>query len=210
MPALPTPASLPRGLRVILGGSFDPVHCAHAALADAVHRACEQAELIWVPAAQSPFKSDAPQASAADRCALLEAFLAERPGERLDRRELERPAPSYSLDTLRSMQAEHPHLRFALALGADAFAGIPRWQGAAELLERVILLVAPRPGLARPEAKVPGHPQARVHCLAMPPVDLSSTKLRAALADGIDPGRAALPLSVFKTIQQRGLYGWTN
>ena len=210
MPATPSSESLPRGLRVILGGSFDPVHSAHAALADAVQLAFEDAKLIWVPAAQSPFKSDSPQASAEDRCAMLEALLAMRTGECLDRRELERPAPSYSLDTLRSMQAEHPRSPFALALGADAYAGIARWRGASELLDRAILLVAPRPGQTEPSADVPSYPQARVHRLAMRPVDLSSTSIRAQLARGTDPGRATLPLPVLKTIQQRGLYGWAN
>ncbi len=202
--------SLPQGLRVLLGGSFDPVHAAHAQLADAVQQACREAELIWVPAAQSPFKSDAPQASAEDRCAMLEALLQGRPGESIDTRELGRPAPSYSLDTVRSMQAEQPEKSIAYALGADAFAGITQWHGASELLDRVILLVAPRPGLSMPRAEQPGFPQARVHLLAMPPVELSSTRVRAELAEGKDPGREALPLPVLQIIQQRGLYGWKN
>jgi nicotinate-nucleotide adenylyltransferase len=137
-------------------------------------------------------------------------LLAGRPGERLDRRELERAAPSYSLDTVRSMQAEHPQAPFALAVGADAFSGIAAWQGASELLDRVILLVAPRLGLDAPHREVPGCPQARVHRLDMQPVDLSSTGIRAAIALGTDPGRAALPMAVFETIQRRGLYGWTD
>lgn len=210
MPATHSSQTLPRGLRVILGGSFDPVHTAHAALADAVQLACPAATLIWVPAAQSPFKSDSPQASAEDRCAMLESLLALRSGEYLDRRELERPAPSYSLHTVQSMQAEYPHSPFALALGADAYAGIAAWHGVSELLDRVILLVAPRPGQSEPATEVAGYPQARVHRLAMQPVDLSSTGIRAALARGTDPGRARLPLPVFATIQQRGLYGWMN
>lgn len=202
--------ALPRGLRVILGGSFDPVHAAHVALADAVQAACQGAELNWVPAAQSPFKAHAPMATAEDRCALLEALLATRPGECLDRRELHRAGPSYSLLTVQSMQAEDPHRPLAFALGADAFAGIARWHGVAELLDRVILLVAPRPGQDAPRSVVPGYPQARVHRLAMQPVDLSSTGLRATLASGTDPGRATLPLAVFEAIKQRGLYGWTD
>lgn len=210
MPAFLSSESLPQGLRVLLGGSFDPVHGAHAALADAVQRSCREAELVWVPAAQSPFKSDAPQASDEDRCAMLEALLQSRPGESLDCRELSRPAPSYCLDTVLSMQAEDPQRSLALALGADAFAGITRWRGASELLDRVILLVAPRLGLPAPQAAVQGYPQACVHRLEMPPVELSSTSIRADLVRGMDPGRAALPLPVFQAIRQRGLYGWKD
>jgi nicotinate-nucleotide adenylyltransferase len=202
--------ALPQGLRVLLGGSFDPVHGAHAQLADAVQRTCRDAELIWIPAAQSPFKPEAPQVSAEDRRAMLHALLKERPGEQLDARELARPAPSYSLDTVRSLQEERPQRPLALAMGADTYAGITRWHGAAELLERVIVLVAPRPGLGQPQAELQGFDQARVHFLAMPPVELSSTSIRADLAQGRDPGRAALPLSVFQLIRQRGLYGWKD
>lgn len=200
----------PENLCVLLGGSFDPVHGAHLALADAVRASCPAAALIWVPAARSPFKSEMPQASNQDRCAMLAAVLADRPAEVLDQRELEREPPSYSLETVRALQAERGSQTLALAMGADAFSGIANWFGAAELIDRVVFLVAPRPGDPLPQLQIPGYPQARVYALPMAPVDLSSTWLREELAAGRDPGPDSLPRAVMQIIQARGLYGWAD
>jgi nicotinate-nucleotide adenylyltransferase len=204
----------PRGLRVLLGGSFDPVHAAHLALADAVQQACSPRELVWVPAARSPFKDDAPRAEEQDRLAWLRAVVEGRDGERVDDRELHRPAPSYTVDTLESFAEEDPSTPLALAMGADSLAGLARWHRAEELVRLAWILVAPRPESAADRVQdelatcQKQLPEARLCLLPMAPVELSATAIRAQLARGEDPGPERLPRVVFDGIRRRQAYGW--
>lgn len=201
----------------LLGGSFDPIHAAHLRLADAVHAHLAPDELCWVPAAQSPFKADGSHAAAADRLALLRLAVAGRPRERILTCELERPGPSWTVDTLRALAAERAPARFALIVGADTLIGMPRWREIETVLALAEVHYAPRPAdssAAQDALDAPAEavaalraqaPDAVVEPLPMEPIELSSTTLRAQLGRGEDPG-AALPPGVLDEIRRRGLY----
>ncbi|MAW59432.1 MAG: nicotinate (nicotinamide) nucleotide adenylyltransferase [Planctomycetes bacterium] len=195
---------------VILGGSFDPVHGAHLALAEAAQARGAVAELLWLPAARSPFKDAAPRIADADRVDLLRAVVEARPGERIELCELQRPAPSYMVDTLQLLKANGEERPLALLMGQDTLAGLPRWKQADELTRLAEFWVAPRPGAAPLDEQLVEVRQAlpglRVTTLDFVPTGLSSTALRACLARGEDPGAEALPRPVWELIQARRLY----
>lgn len=197
----------------LLGGSFDPVHAAHLALADAAH-GHGAVQVVWIPAAQSPFKPDGPRIEDEDRLALLQAAIQDRPGESIDLREWGRGGPSYTVETLRELTAEQPSTRWAWLMGEDSLASFLDWREAAEIAALAELWVAPR--LEAGASQLEQHasrvaaalPAARIERIPFAPQHARSTEIRARLAEGVDPGRALLPASVLHEIVARGLYGW--
>ncbi|MGH7733594.1 MAG: nicotinate-nicotinamide nucleotide adenylyltransferase, partial [Gemmatimonadales bacterium] len=104
----------------LFGGSFDPVHHGHLIVARAALEELGLAEVRFIPAREQPFKQGRHQASAADRAEMLRLAIAGEPGFRVDTLELDRPGPSYTVDTLRQLTAQEPSRTFILLLGADA------------------------------------------------------------------------------------------
>lgn len=197
---------------LVFGGSFDPVHRGHEAIADAARRAQPGARLIWVPAGQAPHKPERAPAPAADRLALLELVVRTRPGESIHTGELRRPPPSYTVDTLDELRAEHPGESFTLLIGADTLDHLASWRDPARLFDAAEFAVVPRAGadeasLGAFRARLPAALAARFRAawLAMPPVAESSTEIRAALRDGRQP--QGLRPEVEREIRRRGLYG---
>jgi len=186
----------------ILGGTFDPVHIGHLRVA------CEAAEAlnaqVRLMPAQVPPHRPAPVASAAQRVRMLQLALAGQMRLTLDTRELERPGPSYTFDTLRSLRLEFGDSRpLLLLLGADAFAGLPAWHRWRELFELAHVVVLTRPGHAaalppdlseviasrRTDAvqTLSEIPAGHVFELAVTPLEISASQIRALLAQGRDP-----------------------
>jgi nicotinate-nucleotide adenylyltransferase len=133
-------------LRVIYGGTFDPVHLGHVAVAEAAARALAPCALHLVPAADPPHRAR-PGATAEQRVAMLRLAFSSHPEFLIDERELRRSGPSYMVDTLLDLRAEfgsRPPL--ALLLGADAFLGLPSWHRWEEILDLCHLVLVPRPG----------------------------------------------------------------
>lgn len=132
-------------LRLQYGGSFDPVHCGHLAVArsarDALH-----ADVYFMPAADPPHKG--PTGADADaRLAMLRLAIANEAGFAIDPRELMRAGPSYSIDSVLALRAELGKDRpLALLLGADSFLSLPSWRRWQELLSQVHIVIAERPG----------------------------------------------------------------
>lgn len=186
----------------ILGGTFDPVHIGHLRVAWEAAEALD-AQVRLVPA-QVPPHRPAPLASAAERVQMLQLALAGQTRLTLDTRELDRPGPSYTFDTLRSLRVELGDSRpLILLLGADAFAGLPTWHRWRELFELAHVVVLTRPGhtAALPPdlsavigsrrtgaAHTLGQTAAgRVFELAVTPLEISASQVRALLAQGRDP-----------------------
>src|SRR5438128_6331868 len=119
----------------VFGGTFDPVHLGHlASAAEAAYRLCLP-RVLFVPAQRQPLKGAVPRASAADRLAMLRLAVADNPRFDVSTVELERPAPSYSVDTLRSLRTAHgPACALYFLLGLDAANTLPDWREPAELL----------------------------------------------------------------------------
>jgi len=190
----------------ILGGTFDPVHLGHLCVAWEAAEALD-AEIALVPAHVPPHRPP-PRATAAERVALLEAALAGQDVLRLDTRELERDGPSYSVDTLAELRGEiGPDRPLVLLVGADAFAGLPRWNRWREIFGLAHVGVLTRPGehpvlddeladeIAPRRARVLAGPAGQVIPITVTALDISATAIRDLLAAGRMP-RYLLPAGV--------------
>jgi len=193
----------------LFGGSFDPPHAGHLAAARAARAARGLERVIWMPAARSPFKSaQTGGAAGKHRAELVRLLLEGEPGMELSTLELERGGASYTIDTVEELLRQLPiGTQLFLIIGEDNLAGLPHWHRARELLARVQPVVLTRRVAA--VAKDPGEGEfaaaLRAGYLAMDPVDLSSTQLRAQLrgAHSAPPG---IGESAFRYMQRHGLY----
>jgi nicotinate-nucleotide adenylyltransferase len=186
----------------LFGGSFDPVHNAHLALARQALDQLQLDELRWVPVGQAWQKARA-MTPAVQREAMLRLAIEGEPRFVLERCELQRTGPSYTVDTLRELQAATPGAHWYLLIGQDQYRNLHTWHGADELLQRVTLAVAQRPG-------EPSEANARVRAapmvaLAMPAMDIAATDIRQRVADGTDIS-TLVPGAVALYIHQQGLY----
>ena len=130
----------------IFGGTFDPIHLGHLRAAEEVREAEEVDEMWLVPAALPPHKEGERLAGVADRLRMVELAVAGVPGFRVSRLELDRPGPSYSIDTLRAVRAQVGEAaRLVLVLGLDAFRDFHLWKDQAELFVLADLVVVTRP-----------------------------------------------------------------
>jgi nicotinate-nucleotide adenylyltransferase len=187
----------------LFGGSFDPVHNAHVALAQLALDRLRLDELRWVPAGQPWQKKGRELAPATDRLAMLALAMQGEPRFILERSEVERSGPSYTLDTVRELQAAQPGAQWFLIIGQDQYAGLHTWHGFEELLGRVTLAVANRPGT--PVAPNPQLGSVAAQAIALPMMDVSSTGIRRRVAagQGIDD---LVPAAVARYIDQHRLY----
>ncbi|MFM7262064.1 MAG: nicotinate (nicotinamide) nucleotide adenylyltransferase [bacterium] len=205
---------------LLFGGSFDPPHARHASiLVEAMHALGAPCATI-MPAAINPLKCATPPAPPEARLALCRAAFREIDGAtrgeiRLSRLELDREGPSYTIDTVERLLADHPHLRGAIRflIGSDAIRSIERWHRWRELLELAQPAVVVRPPDTHAAtaqflaefAQASGFADAPSWLLDLQPVDLASTGIREAIAQGQWP--EGLPDAVFREITTRGLYG---
>ena len=198
-------AEAPFGRSGLLGGTFDPVHAAHLALAQAALQALRLDQVRWIPAGQPWQKQMAREVTTAHhREAMVRLAIAGEPRFVLDRIELERNGPSYTLDTVKALAAAHPHTEWFLIIGADQYAGLHTWTDWRELLGRVVLAVANRPG-----PMPPVHPEVLDfphRAVPLPMLDISSTDLRLRVQRGEDIS-ALVPPEVARYIETHGLYG---
>jgi nicotinate-nucleotide adenylyltransferase len=188
----------------LLGGAFDPPHAGHVALARAAIGRFGLERLVVVVTGSPPHKEV--ETDAETRFGLAEAAFAELPGIVLSRQELDRPGPSYTVDTARWAEREWGDV--VLLVGADEFADFLRWKDPDEILEHVRLGVATRPGY--PRERLDGVLAAlrrpeRVELFEIPPVPASSSEIRARLAAGAAPGDL-LPEAVARRVVERDLY----
>jgi nicotinate-nucleotide adenylyltransferase len=190
----------------IFGGSFDPVHNAHLALARVALAELRLDELRWVPVGE-PWQKSRRITSAPHREAMVRLAIEGEPRFVLDRTELGRSGPSYTLDTVRSLQAAQPAARWFLVIGQDQYAGFHTWHGWEELLSRVTIAVANRPDaspLADPQVRAVAH-----EAVQLPMMDVSSTDIRERLRHAM-PIDDLVPPSVARYIDQHHLYRVNN
>ncbi len=209
-------------LRVYFGGTFDPVHNGHLAIARAARDALK-APVAMLPAADPPHRPP-PGASALQRADMLELAVRDEPGLCVDRRELRRGAPSYSVETLRELRAEWGlDAPIVLVLGADSFHGLPTWREWRALFTLAHFVVAERaespldgvlPALLADDLAgrwtdkrdvLLQSPAGCVLRLRQPLHQASATAIRRQIAAGA-PWRDTVPEAVADYIQQRGLY----
>jgi nicotinate-nucleotide adenylyltransferase len=186
----------------LFGGTFDPPHNAHLALARAALDEFQLDSLHWIPAGR-PWQKARQITEAAHREAMVRAAIDGEPRFVLDRIEIERQGPSYTLDTVRALRSQHAAAALFLVIGADQYAGLHTWQGWQELLGLVTLAVANRPGPMPPvNADVLRTPHRVV---PLPMLDISATDIRSRVARGL-PIDSLVPPAVARYIETNDLY----
>ena len=186
----------------LFGGSFDPVHNAHVALARAALAELHLDEVRWIPAGRA-WQKERPLTDAAHREAMLRLALRGEPRFVLDRIEIERAGPSYTLDTVRTYAAAQPQAQWFLIIGQDQYAGLHTWNGWQQLLDRVTLAVANRPGEVRTVHEDVRRFSHRV--VPLPMLDISATEVRRRVATGGDIS-TLVPPEVARYIDSHRLY----
>jgi len=168
----------------LFGGTFNPVHNGHLVLAQEAMQHARLDELLFVPNATPSHKRTAALLPASLRLELLRLAIAGIAGASIDEQELLRGGVSYSIDTVRELNAKRPDADLHFIIGSDSLAELHRWKDAEELLQRTAFIVHPRSGFSGPWPVLERFPEARVHFLQGPIVDISSTLVRERLARG--------------------------
>ncbi len=162
----------------LLGGSFDPVHHGHLVTAVVLRELLELSEVRLVPAGAQPFKAGH-AAPGEHRLRMVELAVADYPGLAVERAELDRPGPSYMVDTLRQLRAREPGESWALLVGADAAADFSSWREAETISELAKVVFFGRAGHAPPPSGPRDAEQVTVRA-----IEISATDIRARVRHG--------------------------
>lgn len=192
----------------IYGGSFDPIHIGHLAIAEEARAALGLSSVAFVPAARQPLKGQA-QGGPDHRLQMVRLACATNPAFYADDLELRRPPPSYTVETLVAFRQRHPPpAELWFVVGADAVRDLPRWRRVDEVVALASLAIVGRPGhsvdLPALVAAIPGL-AGRCTLIDGPGLDISSTSLRRRIAEG-RPARYQIPDEVLGYIAEHRLY----
>ena len=208
-------------LRILYGGTFDPVHNGHLGVARHARDALD-AEVRLMPAADPPHKGPT-RADAMQRAQMLRLAVGDEAGLAVDPRELQREGPSYTVDTLRALRAEvGPDAPWAILVGADSFRSLDTWSRWYELFALAHVVVAQRPGSALDPLPAPvaaeaqgrwaaspaqlrAAPSGAVLVLDQPLFHESASDIRRRIAAG-EPWQDQVPPAVAGHILAHGLY----
>ncbi len=192
----------------IMGGTFDPVHRGHLAIARAAMREAGLNEVRFLPDGDPPHKS--PGAPGQDRLAMVRLAVRGKPGLTVSDMELRREGRTYTVDTLLQLKREEPGRELFYIIGSDTLFLFPTWRTAERVAGLCRMLVALRPGDGR--AEVESQQQAmreryglHSELLAETGPDISSSQVREAARRG-ENLRALVPAAVARYIRRRGLY----
>jgi nicotinate-nucleotide adenylyltransferase len=180
----------------IFGGTFDPVHVGHLAIANAALESLPLDRVLFVLARRSPLKERAPIATETDRLRMLELAIAGEPRFAVSRAELDRDGPSYTVETLERLSGGDD---LFLILGSDAIADFPHWKDPERIAKLATLVVAERPGAPERVGDTPVIP------FDAPRLDISSRELRARAARGLSL-RYLVPEPAWEHLEARRLY----
>ncbi|MEM1271300.1 MAG: nicotinate (nicotinamide) nucleotide adenylyltransferase [Bacteroidota bacterium] len=170
-------------MRALFGGSFDPVHVGHLIVAEHVREAAGLDEVLWMPAATSPFKAGQTQTPAETRLRWVKAAIDGHPQFRVSDLEIRAGGLSYTVDTIETLAEQHPDTEWSLILGGDSLAGFPKWKAPRRILSLARLLVYRRPG-TRLDA-LPDWVLARTRFIEVPAlIPISSTDIRTRAQAG--------------------------
>ncbi len=197
----------------ILGGTFDPIHYAHLAIAEEVRVALDLTEIVFIPAGQPPHKPERTVTPAEHRLAMVQLAITSNPYFTYSRIEVDRPGPSYLVDTLHSLRTQWDnHTELYFIIGWDSLEELHTWYDPQGILAQLTHLVAVgRPGYAQGneyntmlEARLPGI-QQRLLVVSAPLLHISSTDLRQRVAEG-RPIKYQTPETVEQYIVAHNLY----
>ncbi len=192
----------------VFGGTFDPPHVGHLALAERARDELGLDRVLFVTAARPPHKSAPPLSRVAHRYAMTRLAVRGFKAFEACNLELLRRGPSYTVDTLRALHRAHPNAAFWLLIGEDSLRGFPTWKHPADILELAQLAIAPRsPGTQR-KRSTPRSPLALKHrmtWLSGPVLEVSSSDLRARAHRGASLS-VLVPEPVVLYVRRHGLY----
>jgi nicotinate-nucleotide adenylyltransferase len=194
----------------VLGGTFDPIHLGHLAIAEQARKQLKMAEVIFVPAGDPYFKNSIIISQPAQRVDMLKLALRDRPYFKISLLEIERQGPSYAVDTISTLKGQiqnDDELYFIL--GWDSFLTLPLWHQPKRLMGLCRFVAAPRPGFSRPdvqtlEKELPGI-SVRSVIMDKPLIKISSTQIRERVAGGLFIGDM-VPPGVEEYIKAHKLY----
>lgn len=198
------PAAKPRiGM---MGGTFDPIHVGHLAIADDVRDALELEKILFVPAGAPPHKPADEVTAVHHRVAMVQAAIAGNSAFELSRIEVDRPGPSYTVDTVEQLAAS---FAVTVILSVETFHELPTWHEPDRLFAAARVAVVPREGYAAPDPAwlartFPGR-EDRVTYVEAPHLGVSSTGIRARVAAGRTI-RYLVPAAVASYIDAHALY----
>jgi nicotinate-nucleotide adenylyltransferase len=192
----------------IFGGSFDPVHNGHLALARACQTQAKLDEVWFTPTAIQPLKRQGPHATNAERVEMLRLATGENTGWRVCTLEIDRGGPSYTVDTLRQLHGELPESSLFFLIGSDALRDVPRWKAPEEIFRLATPLVVHREGEPEPDLaplRKLSTEATQPRLIEMAPSNVSSTEIRRRVASGqaIDE---LVPRAVADYIASTGVY----
>jgi len=197
---------------VLFGGTFDPVHLGHTKVAAHARERIGAEKVIFVPAKRSPLKGFIPRASDQDRLAMIVLATSDDPTVQVSDCELKKPAPSYTLDTIRMFEAQHRQSEFYWLVGADGVDDLRLWHNIHDLLDACNICTMYRAGYERPDFSkyeaIWGAERVQKlerNVIATPLVDVSSTIVRKRIAQGADVSSMLHP-AVARYIEQHNLY----
>lgn len=185
----------------ILGGTFDPIHIAHLMMAEQVRDSLKLDEIWFMPSHVPPHKEGSLVTGAHHRLEMVKLAIGNAPCFRVLPMELERPGPSYTIDTVRALLRQFPHDEFHFIIGGDMIEYLPHWHKIEELAEIIRFVGILRPGSA-PESALAEY---RVQIVEFPQMDLSSTMIREKVRNGRSI-RFMVTDEVRRYIEENGLY----
>ena len=193
----------------IFGGTFDPPHYGHLALAETARVQLHLARVLFVPAGQPPHKQGSRVSAASTRQRLVRAAIADNPAFRLSRVDLDRPGPHYTVDMIRLLRAQNPRVdQWYFLMGEDSLQQLPTWRDPEGILRQAHLAVMPRYGiradLPQLYRRLPSL-RGKLVWLDVPPVHFAASDLRRRVAGGL-PLRYLVPPSVESLIREQQLY----
>lgn len=193
----------------MLGGTFDPPHVGHLWLATLAADALALDRVLFMPASRPPHKRGRRLSSATDRLLMTRLAIAGNGAFELCPIEMERPGPSFTVDSIGELQRLYSRSALVLVMAADSLAQIDTWREPDRLLSLVEWAVGPRPGSPLPVRAALrdrfGRGAARIHLLDGPSLDVSASAIRRRVAAG-QAIRYLVPVAVEQHIADRGLY----
>jgi nicotinate-nucleotide adenylyltransferase len=192
----------------IFGGTFDPIHYGHLAVAEEMRCALALDRVLFLPAGEPPHKRGWAISPAADRVAMTRLAIADNPAFALCLVDVERDGPSFTADTLEELARGHPGAELYFILGEDSLADLPTWRAPERIVRAAWLAVAARPGATADLAGLERHlPGLRERVILVPTLEIgiAGRDLRRRVAEG-RPIRYQTPPAVEAHIRERGLY----
>jgi nicotinate-nucleotide adenylyltransferase len=194
----------------VMGGTFDPVHMGHLAIAEEARKQLDMAEVVFIPAGYPYFKGQDYISPPEHRVKMLNLALADSPYFKISLIEIKRSGPSYAVDTLSRMKRQlNADDEIMFILGADSLLTLPRWERPERLITLCKIVVVPRPGYLIPvmgmlEAELPGISERTV-IMEKPLINISSSDIRGRVQKGL-PIADMVPAAVAQYIKQHRLY----